>query len=620
MSGILRFSRKCGLLASVAATAAMLGSCQLAKNQLTFDRAASLDRQDYRDALSPPPAAGPETAAAVPDFKPVMSTPQELRLPSPLVTVSVNQTVSLRDLLFELAEQANIDLELDPQIHGSIIFTAKDRPFSEVVDRISEMAGLRYTFKDNVLRVELDRPYNKTYAIDYINVDRKGDSKIETSVIAGSGNTGGGSSSKVETTYTPELWKELDENIKHLLTSSDTYVSLATLSDPVSAPINPSPPPMPQPDPNNPAATVPPPLPGSPQVTAMPAAAAPTINITPISDPVMPNAPATYSINRQSGSISVFASERQQRQVQKYLATFRKNITTQVLIEAKVLEVQLNDEFASGIDWSLFNSTAKLDGSHVKRGGLLTFLQPDLTPKAAETASALFKADDFGLTVSALQRFGTVRALSSPRVTVMNNQPAVVNVAKNVTYITYKVTPGQQSTSSSTPPTIDPTISSLPEGVLLNVVPKADPDTGEILLSVRPTVTKITDYITDPTPVLALTLSGASAQTISALNIGPNQIPQVSVQEMDSLVRMQSGQVMVMGGLMKDGNSVTDTGLPVAGDLPLVGYLFKNHHDTVQKSELVIMLRATLITGANLDETDRKIYNTFGLDRHPAKL
>src|SRR4051812_6773965 len=112
--GSRHFYRRCGVLLSLFAIVCLVSSCKLAKNQLTYDRASNLDRQDYRDAMAPADVPA-EAAAAVPDFQPVLSTPEELRLPSPLVTVSVNQTVSLRDLLFELTEQAGVDLEMDPQ-------------------------------------------------------------------------------------------------------------------------------------------------------------------------------------------------------------------------------------------------------------------------------------------------------------------------------------------------------------------------------------------------------------------------------------------------------------------------------------------------------------------------
>ncbi|HYD19379.1 MAG TPA: type II and III secretion system family protein, partial [Patescibacteria group bacterium] len=174
-----RFLRFLRVSIVAAALGLSLTSCQLAKNQVTFDRAAEAERQNYRDAFAPIPTQA-NSDVPTPELQPLVSTPAELKMPSPLVTVSVNQTVSLRDLMYQLAEQAEVDLELDPQIHGSLIFTAKDRPFDQVVDRIAEMAGLRYTFENGVLRVELDRPYLKNYDVDFLNVERKGETSIST--------------------------------------------------------------------------------------------------------------------------------------------------------------------------------------------------------------------------------------------------------------------------------------------------------------------------------------------------------------------------------------------------------------------------------------------------------
>ena len=124
----------------------------------------------------------PEQDENIPDFQPVVSTPEELKLPSPLVTVSVNQTVSLRDLMFELAHQADVDIELDPQIRGSIIFTAREKPFDRVIERICDMSGLRYSYENEVLRVELDRPFVRNYVVDYIGSTRKATGSISTEI------------------------------------------------------------------------------------------------------------------------------------------------------------------------------------------------------------------------------------------------------------------------------------------------------------------------------------------------------------------------------------------------------------------------------------------------------
>jgi len=608
-----RFGRRVGYVLSVAMMTVVLGSCDLARNQLTYDRSAEMDRQDYRDALAPV-ALPPEDPADTPDFQPVVATPEELKLPSPLVTVSVNQTVSLRDLLFELAEQADIDLELDPQIHGSVIFTAKNRPFNEVIDRLCEMSGLRYKFKDNVLRVELDRPFLKQYNVDYLNIVRKGTSSVKASVEMGgssdaAASTSGGSEASISNDADGDVWQELQENVEQILTSSDTQITLATLDDPVATPINTMPPPAPTPDPNNPNAITAP-MPG--QMGQMPASVPPTLSVSAVAGaPLIPSAPATYSISKQSGIMTVFASDRQQKMVEAYLKHFMKRVTTQVLIEAKVLQVDLTDEYATGIDWGDLDAT-----------GLLalkpSFITSGLTPDTTGTfTGVLQKGKDLRVAVSAINRFGTVRALSSPRVTVLNNQSALVNVADNNIYFNYDVETKTDQDTNTTTTTIDSKQKSAPEGVVMSVVPSANPDTGEVTLIVRPTVSRIRSTVIDPT--IALTLA-AAGQDPTTSGVPDNAIPEVSVQEIDSVLRLQSGQIIVMGGLMKDSNNVQQEGLPVISDLPFVGTLFKNHSDKVAKSELVIFIKATIVPGSNIDQMDSKMYNTFSQDRRPARM
>lgn len=592
-----------------------LTSCELSKNQLTYDRAAEADRQDYRDALAPRPV--PDVAFSdVPEFTPVVATPEELRLPSPLVTVSVNNTVSLRDLLFELAEQADVDLELDPQIRGSIIFTAKDRPFDEVIARICDMAGLRYTFEKNVLRVEVDRPYNKNYNLDYVNMLRTSSSSISSGVQLGGGSdtgaqTSGGSKASIDGTYDTDTWEELQTNIEQILASSDTYTSLATLADPIVTPISTLPPPLPPTDPNDPS-SVPPVLPGSPQVNQMAPSVAPTLQVNAgVQEPVVPNPPATFSISKQSGILSVFASERQHKAIKKYLDEFSRRVTTQVLIEAKVLQVDLTDEYATGINWDeikLFSRNARLSASFPTSG---------LNPTTSSGFALTVDTGDILSIVNAVSRFGTVRALSSPRVTVLNNQPALINVAQNNTYFSFDVETQDDTDTGQTRFTVNSEERSAPEGVIMNVLPSANPATGEILLSLRPSVSRITGTITDPTIPFILVSQGLDP---SQDGVPQNSIPQVSVQEIDSVLKLQSGQVVVMGGLMRDGNTVSDTSMPVLGDLPYVGNLFKSHSDKVSKSELVILIRAQIMAGSNVDDVDREMFQKFSGDRRPARM
>jgi general secretion pathway protein D len=268
-----------------------------------------------------------------------------------------------------------------------------------------------------------------------------------------------------------------------------------------------------------------------------------------------------YSINKQAGIVSVYANERLHRQIAEYLQDLRRSSTSQVLIEAKVLEVQLTDEFITGIDWGSVTggSFGDLDVS-------LNLGTPDMNPTNGTNLFTLgMGGNDFTGFVNMLSRFGTVRALASPRLTVINNQPAVLSVAKNTVYFELDVTRTTTGSPPVTDTTVDSEIKTVPEGVLINVLPSIDLDRGQISMQVRPTVTRIDSFKNDP--------------GVSILAAGiESPIPELNVQEIDSVVKLKSGQVMVMGGLI------------VSDDDHEVG------------------------------TTDRELYRTFGNDRRPFKM
>lgn len=601
MTYIRNLRQRTGVVCAILGLSLVLASCNMAQNQLTFDRSGNLKQEDYRSALSPRPM--PEAADnSIPDLQSVVATPEDLKLPAPLVSVSVNQTVGLRDLLFELAEQAGVDLELDPQIRGSIIFTANERPFDQVVDRIAEMAGLRYVFEDNVLRMQVDRPYVKTYKMDYLNVLRSVNSDISLSVSVVSGEGADlGSGANISSTLENDFWQDVQDNVEQILLATDTYVSLATKTDPVSKAVMPTYQP-PAADPNSPA---PPPQirPNTP----------PQINVTQASsEPPIPNPPSTFSISRHAGLITVFATDRQHKQIQEYLDKLRRNVSAQVLIEAKILEVSLEDEYASGINWE-----------NLRLGNIVdvnaSFAQPAfLDPIAGDAfAATLSPGESVEAAINAISRFGTVRALSSPRLTVLNNQPAMLNVVENRVFFEIETEVEEDEDTGDETVNVDSEIRSVPEGILLSVVPSVDLKTGSISLALRPTVTSVVSEVEDPAVKLSLLSAGVPA---GALGDVTNLIPQLSVQEMDSMVRMQSGQIIVMGGLMKDKNVVTDTGVPVLSSVPMFGNLFKSHQDRIEKTELIVFLKATLVPGSNVHETDRELYKKFGYDRRPSGM
>lgn len=685
-------------LTSLAALVVFLpmSACDLAKNQMKMDRSSNKEFQDFRDALAPRELEqSPSDNASVPDLAPYVVDDTVNAKARPLVSLSINQSIPLREALFELAKQADFDVELDPRISGSIIFTARNKPFDEVIDRICEISGLRYKFDGDTLRIEVDTPYSKNYKIDYLNFVRKNDSSINTDVsisASGDAKASGGSNFGVQSSSESNFWAELDTNLKQILASNtssgylktdqDPQLSLTTVSPslPPSAPVPPvdaaalseTAPQAGEEDvlstpqmvtqtataaaagalptstttvtPPTTTATVAPPTtatatpvaaPTTPATTTTPAPADTTTAApkpaavgtganaaTPSQQPVLKveslptsvsgNASGgnavqftpAYSINKQAGIVSVYANQRLHKQIEGYLSALRKSMTAQVLIEAKVLEVSLNDQFSSGINWNLVRGIGdfKLTSSALTNPGLST-------TTLAPPVQFGFAGSDLSVFVSALSRFGTVHALASPRLSVLNNQSAVLSVARNQVYFEIKATVTPATDTSRAQVTYDTNAKTVPEGVIINVMPSIDLQDRMVSMQVRPTITKIVDWVNDP----AIGLNGGS---------GTSKIPVVNVQETDSVLNMKDKQMMVMGGLLQDSSSVTQEGVPIAAEVPLFGNLFKNHQDVVSKKELVVFIKATILDDASqsVHQTDKDAYRLFGQDRRPSKL
>ena len=191
--------------------------------------------------------------------------------------------------------------------------------------------------------------------------------------------------------------------------------------------------------------------------------------------------------------------------------------------------------------------------------------------------------------LSMLESFGTLRVLSSPKISVLNNQSSVLKVVDNKVYFTLSVTPGTAATTAApaTPATYTTQINTVPIGLLMSVTPQIS-ESGEVILNLRPTISRITGYASDPSP--ALTLSGVS-----------NRIPEVQTREMESVLRVQSGGVAILGGLMQDSRNNNSDEVPILNRLPGLGNLFKYRDEGSKKTELVIFLRPTVLQDASLE-------------------
>lgn len=591
--------------------------CDFARNHTQYDRERDMSVQDYKDALAPRDMVfkDVEEDNDIPELDSYVSDPSDSLQAMPLVSVFADQNVPLREVLYYLAMEAGFDLELDPRIQGAIIMTATDKPFDVVIERISYMAGLRYKLEDDTLRVELDTPYTKNYPVDFLNIVRKNKSDIsaDISVVSGDG-ADTGSNYSISNESEADFWTEMDDNIKQILESNAGINVLRTNSDPSitaaerniqrvetissdelidedfeegmlperNAANN-----------EGPSAVL--------RVQTLP------VGSLDVDSNAVDYKP-TYTINRQAAIISIYASEKSHKKVDEYLEQVRKIVTAQVLIEAKVLEVSLSDQYSTGIDWGAIDlgSNVLLDTESVNAVGAIA---------SSGGLNLLIEGNDISAFANALSTFGTVRALSSPRLTVLNNQSAVLNVATNTVYFEIDAEDEEDADTGDTSLTLDSEVRSVPEGVLIFVQPFVNVETDEITMAVRPTVTRITQRVLDPVIEIIKEANGLGGDAIKS------EVPEVNVQEIDSIVKMNSGEVMVMGGLIQDNLTTNRNGVPGLGEMPVLGGLFSQQSDTVEKTELVIFIRAQVITpNKTIHQTDKDLYKLFSRDRRPLKL
>ena len=286
--------------------------------------------------------------------------------------------------------------------------------------------------------------------------------------------------------------------------------------------------------------------------------------------------------NRESGTISVYTTSSGHEGIQRFVDTVMGSARRQVLIEATVVEVTLNDDFQAGVDWSRI---AVGDGWSLQQSTLAGAL--GTAPFTSATYANSNADRNISAAIKALDSFGDVSVMSSPKIMALNNQTSVLKVADNTVYFEFDVT----SNTTGSPPVVTQTFSTIlktvPVGFVMNVTPFITAD-DEIILNIRPTITRIVRFVNDPNPTLA------AAGVIS-------EIPEIQVREMESVLRVTNGNIAVIGGLMQDTASKSNAGIPGLHDVKGVGLLFGTEARALDKTELVIFLRPRIIENANLD-------------------
>ena len=307
-------------------------------------------------------------------------------------------------------------------------------------------------------------------------------------------------------------------------------------------------------------------------------------------------------VNPQSGVVVVRALPNELREVESFLTATQLIVQRQVILEAKILEVELSKGFQTGINWSTLLKSGKdtITASNIGGGSVLVNengtsdiagAQTDLNPaNPAPLQSALTSAfggvftlalnlGDFNAFIELLQTQGNVQVLSSPRVATMNNQKAVIKVGTDEFFVTDVSTTTVTGTSTTVTPSV--TLTPFFSGIALDVTPQISEE-GEVTLHVHPSISDVVDQ------EKTVTIGNTKQQLPLALS---------KIRESDSVIRARSGQVVVIGGLMQDLTDDRSASTPGFSDIPVIGNLFKHKKNRGLKSELVILLRPIVVSG-----------------------
>jgi general secretion pathway protein D len=516
---------------------------------------------------------------------------QTLALPKPRPTrkaetysVVVNN-VPVSDLLFALARDAKVNVDIHPGITGTVTLNAIDQTLPQLLTRISKQVDMRFELDGPNLAVMPDSPFLKHYKVDYVNMARNvtgtvsTNTQIATGTTGSAGNTGapstggGGniSNTRIENTSRNQFWESLEKNIKDILRetdkvfpegSSETVIEKSTAQAATGAAA------LPQGIGQRAAQSVANALQTNPNPNSASQATG-----TSIERRSTFREAASVIMNAESGVITVRATQRQHDRIQEFVDRVGNSAKKQVLIEATIVEVTLKDGYQQGINWT------QLAG-----GGTLSFVGNALTKNVANLTYARDGNPDALITM--LDTFGTTKVLSSPRVSVMNNQTALLKVVENYVYFSVKADTTTTANVGTTT-TYTTTPQSVSVGLVVSVTPQIS-DGDAVTLNVRPTITSVAREVLDPNPDL-------KKNEIS------NLVPVIRTREIESVMRVASGNIAILGGLMEDKIDYQNQRVPLLGQIPLAGELVNNRNNAAQKTELVIFLRPVVIKDASLD-------------------
>lgn len=503
--------------------------------------------QELNDAKQ----SAPTNSSAKDPLSAALMPPLKLDLPRPSSRTSearfdlVVNNAPASQVLLGIVAGTRYSMLLPPDLTGNITVNLKDVTVPEALSALKQLYGYEYTVEGNRIFVQAQTLQTRILRINYLNALRKGSSELR--VISGSvsdTNTSANNSSQSGSESGTSQTSTAFENSKISTTSqSDFWAELSVALKAI----------------------------------------------------VGDKEGHKVVISPQSGVIVIRAMPGELSQVEAFLKASQISLERQVILEAKIIEVELSNSFQSGINWAAFknSSSSQLSIGSVSPNvtlsttGTLNGTSISGTPgtslgNASDAAGAMFglvfRTGNFAAILNFLEEQGTVNVLSSPRIATVNNQKAVLKVGTDDFFVTNVSSTTTTGTSTTTTPNV--TLRPFFSGISLDVTPQID-ENSVITLHIHPSVSKVT----------------AVTQQLDLGSLGTLKLPLASsaISETDSVVRAEDGQIIALGGLIRQGSVDNTSQIPMLGNLPVIGSLFRQKGQDVKKRELVILLRPTVI-------------------------
>lgn len=415
------------------------------------------------------------------------------------------------EVLLGIGKMTKYNVVMEQDIKGTCTVDLKDVPLSKALEYILEPLGYTFKIEERTIYVSKPKLETRMFYLNYVALKKIGASSVVGSVGGGasSGTTGSGGETKsveIKTETESDIWKNLEENLKNMLSKPDGNVA----------------------------------------------------------------------VNRQALLIQVTDYPKYLKNISAFLEAMEGSLHKQIMIEAKIVEVQLDDTSREGVNWQFIEGRIGEFLINAKQ----VYLNPTIlaAPSTKSVASTpyfrLFVGNKHlnieNTFIDLLKTQGNINVVSSPRIATLNNQRAIIKVARQDVYFDE-----QQSNSGGVGGTLATyTPKFITVGLILDVTPQID-NNGSIVLNIHPMLTEKVGVARSP--------SGS-------------EVPILDVREADTLVRVREGETVIIGGLMKDRKRASDTGTKGLMDLPLIGWLFRLKESETQKNELVVFLTPRIIS------------------------